>query len=85
MSPGINVVKRIEHNLEAREPLDAVLLVFDVSVVRDQFCPGVEFLSHLFRDLCLGLLDMLMSEEELTIEIAEIYRVKIDDVDFAKA
>jgi hypothetical protein len=31
----------------------------------------------------LGFFDMLVSKEELPIEIAEIDRIKIDDVDFA--
>ena len=32
-----------------------------------------------------GLLDMFMSEEELTVEIAQVDSVKINDVDVAEA
>lgn len=34
---------------------------------------------------CLGLLDVLIAEEELAIEIAQVDRVEVDDVDVAEA
>jgi hypothetical protein len=36
-------------------------------------------------DQCFGLLDMLMSKEELAIQVGEIDGVKVDDVDLAEA
>lgn len=33
----------------------------------------------------LGFFDMLITEEELAIQIAQVNRIKVDDVDFAKA
>lgn len=84
MSASVEIVKRIEDKVESREPLDRVLRVFDVGMVRMQFDSGIEFRSHLFRDQCLGFLDVFLSEEELSVEITQIYRVEIDDVNFAE-
>lgn len=33
----------------------------------------------------LGFFDMLIAEEKLAIQIAQVNRIKVDDVDFAKA
>lgn len=34
---------------------------------------------------CFGFLDMFEAEKELTIQVAQVNRVEIDDVDFTKA
>lgn len=42
-------------------------------------------MSHFFRNQRFRFLDVFVSEEKLAIEIAEIYRIEIDNVYFAKA
>lgn len=85
MSTRIDIVQRIEHNLESREPLDVVLLILDIGMMRDQLCSRIKLLSHFFRNQRFRFLDVFVSEEKLAIEIAEIYRIEIDNVYFAKA
>lgn len=34
---------------------------------------------------CLGLLDVLLAEQKLPVQVAQINRVKVNDVDLAKA
>lgn len=85
MSAGIKVVKGIEYYVKVRKPLDRVLRIFYVGVICDQFNPRVKLLCYLFRNQCFGLLDVFLSKEKLSVEIAEVYRIKIDDVNFAKA
>jgi len=36
-------------------------------------------------DQCLGLLDMRLPEEELAVQVREIDRIEVDDVDLAEA
>lgn len=86
MSARIQVVKRVEDDMEALEPRDVELAVLDVVVVCYDVNIGVELGSRLFRNLSgrkrmrrhlcftclltyqrLGLLDMLVAEQELAI------------------
>jgi len=61
------------------------LRILDVGVVCDKLDVRVELLRSLLCDKRFRLLDMLMTEEKLSVEVAEIDCVKIDDVDFAEA
>lgn len=54
-------------------------------MMRKELDVGVEFLSDILRDQSLGFLDVFMSEEKLTVEVAQIDRVKVYNVNFAKA
>jgi hypothetical protein len=102
VAPRVQIVQRVEHQLEVAKPADVELIILDVGVMRNDFDVGVELPSSLLCDLdpplaplspapyrssyqSLGLLDVLMPEEELSVEIREVDRVEVDNVDFAKA
>jgi len=85
MSPRIEVVQRIEDEAEALEPRDVELAILDVVVVRNDADVGIELAGRLFRNQCLGLLDVLIAEQELAVEVAEIDGVEVDDVYLAEA
>lgn len=100
---GLEIVERIEDDIEVFEPSGVELRVFDVRMVRDDLDLGVEGLRSIFGNLStcqhcdtpetwvlrqetyqsLGLLDVLVSEEELTVEIAQVDGVQVDNVDLA--
>lgn len=84
MPASIQIVERVEDQIKFREPLHRVLCIFDVGVMRNQFDTRVELLCHLFCNQSLRLFDVLLSEQKLAIEIAEIDSVEIDDVNFTK-
>jgi hypothetical protein len=65
--------------------LDRILRIFNVGVVRNQLDSWVELRCHLFRDECLGLFDVFLSEKELSVEIAQVYGIEINDVNLAEA
>jgi len=104
VAPRLQVVERIEHEVEAAEPLDAELGVFDVCMMGDNLNCAVELLGDLLGDLmtvqlatipvlrretdpyqCLRFLDVLLTEQKLPIEIAEVDCIEVDDVDLPKA
>lgn len=85
MSSGVHVIEGIEDEIEGGEPFEVELFVFDIGMIGNEGDILVERLGDLFGDDGFGLLDMFMSKEELTVEVAEIDGVQIDDVDLAKA
>jgi hypothetical protein len=85
MAARIHIIQCIENEIETREPLQVELLVLDVGMICDELDVRIEPLSHLFRDEGFRLLDVLMSEQELAVEVAQVDRVKVNNVDFAKA
>jgi hypothetical protein len=104
MPPRIQVVERIEDNVEGLEPRDVELRVLDVVVVGLDLDVGVEPARRLFRNLslvsacpitaslqlapahqCLGLLDVLIAEQELPVEVAQVDGVQIDNVNLPEA
>jgi hypothetical protein len=104
MPPRIQVVERVEDDVEGLEPRDIELRALDVVVIGLDLDVGVELARRLFRNLLLvsahaqfpllyssrthqrlGLLDVLIAEQKLPVEIAEIDGVQVDDVDLAKA
>ena len=108
MASSVEIVQSVEDDVEAFEPGQAELGVFDIRMVGFDLDMGVELPRRGFGDLrdgswdqpgagdsrdgllwtesyqSLGLLDVFLSEEELTIQIAQINRVKIHDVDLAE-
>jgi hypothetical protein len=51
MSPRIEVVQRVEDDVEGLEPRDIESRIFDVVVVCFNLDIGIELASRLFRDL----------------------------------
>lgn len=51
MAAGIKVVKRVEDETEAFEPIDVELRVLDVGMVRLNIDVGVELSGRFLRDL----------------------------------
>lgn len=82
--PCLHIVQRVEHDIETAEPFHVEMRFFDVCMVGLYLDPWIELCRRVFGDKCFWLFYMLVSEEELSIEIAEINRVKIDDMDFAE-
>lgn len=100
MAARIEVVECVEDDVEALEPRDVELRVLDVVVVRCDLGRRVEFAGGLLRDLRmlilpipmphfshlrLGLLDVLVAEQELAIQVAEVDGVEVDNVHVAEA
>lgn len=101
MASRIDIVERIEDDVELCEPFDVELGILDVCMVCFKLYVWVELLRYLLRDLCnvstalllaghaaykcFGLLNMLMSEEELSVQVAEVDGVKVDNVYLAEA
>jgi hypothetical protein len=104
----IEVVERIEHQVESPKPFDSELAVFDICVICGDLGVGVELLCNFLRNLRkmnqvniprwvgaitdrmeayqrLRLLDVFVSEEELSVKVREIDRVEVNDVDVAEA
>lgn len=52
VSAGVQVIQRIEDDLEVAEPVDAELRVLNVGKVCSDVDTGVEFLRRFLRDLC---------------------------------
>jgi hypothetical protein len=83
-------------DIEARV-LDVVVICFDLDFRVEFACRFFCNLSHVSAcpatsPACpvtayqrLGLLDMLGAEQELPVQVAEVDRVQVDDVDLAKA
>ena len=108
MASRIEVVERIEHQVESPKPFDSKLGVFDICVICSDLGVGVELLCNFLRNLRkmnqvniprrvgaitdrmeayqrLRLLDVFVSEEELSVKVREINRVEVNDVDVAEA
>lgn len=51
MSPGVEVVKRIENDIEGRKPVHIELSVLDVCMVRFQLCTRLKLMSHFLGNL----------------------------------
>lgn len=100
MAARIEVVERVEDDVEALEPCDIELRVLDVVVVCCDLGRRVEFAGGFLCDLRksalslpiarvsylrLGLLDVLVAEQELPVQVAEVDSVEIHDVHVAEA
>ena len=51
MPPSVQIVERVEDEVEALEPVDVELGIFDVGMMRFDLDVRVEFAGGLFRDL----------------------------------
>jgi hypothetical protein len=85
VAPRVHIIERVEDQVEPGEPLQIELFVFDIGMMGNQLDVGIELPSYLFRNERLWLLDVFLSEEKLTIQIAQVDGVKVDNVDFAEA
>jgi hypothetical protein len=104
MPARIQIIQRIEDEIERLEPCDIEPLILDIIMVRLDLDVRVEPARRLFRNLVashisccsstwgfqtthqrLRLLDMLVAEQKLAIQITQIDRVQVDNMDFAKA
>lgn len=55
MPPCIQIIKRIEHNIEALEPINIEFWIFYICMVRLNLHIGIEFPSRLLRNLALRI------------------------------
>lgn len=83
--PGVEVIQGVKDDSKASEPRHVEVRFFDVCVMSHNFDIWVEFLGSLFGNERFGLFDMLLSEQELSVEIREVDRVQVDDVYLAEA
>jgi hypothetical protein len=51
MTSSIEIIERIEHNIEARKPIYVELAVFDVRMVCRDFCARLKPLRNFFCNL----------------------------------
>ena len=75
MASSLQIVQRIENDRKRWEPLYVKLRIFDIGEVGYKLDVWIELLSHLFRNSRLWFLDVLVAEEELTIQITEVDRI----------
>lgn len=80
MSSCIEIVKRVKDDVESGKPGDAELRVFDIGMVRHQICLRIESLRSLFGNQCFRLLDVLMSEEELSVQVTQVDGIEVYDM-----
>ncbi len=79
------IVQCVEDNLEITEPSDSKLFVLDICVVCGNIDIGVEPLGGFLGNECFGLFNVLLTEKKLAVQVREIDRVEIDNVDLAEA
>lgn len=72
MPPSIDIIQSVEYDIETRKPLHRIWFVLNICVIGYQFCIWPKLLSNLFCYQSLWFLDVFVSEEELTVEVAEI-------------
>lgn len=72
------IVERAQHHVKLAVVRHAKLGRLDIAVVRDDLHLGVERACTRLGDLRLGLLDMLLLEEELAIQVRQVDRVEVD-------
>ena len=51
VSPRLQIIQRIEHNIKTLKPIDVELGVFDIGMMRFERHVGVELCGRLFGDL----------------------------------
>lgn len=91
------IVQRAEHQIEPFHPLDIILAFFNVSVPRPDRHPlgihvslplrarsRVKMPRKRRRHESLALLDISLSEKELSIQIRQVNRVEVDDLNVAE-
>jgi len=83
----VDVVERVEHDVEALEELEPESLVLDVAVPRRHLERSVvrKLEDGLARHLGLRAADVLLAEEELAVEVRVVNRVQVDHRDVAEA
>ena len=85
MAPGPHVVEGVGDDRESLHVLDAELVpVLDVSVVRDHLDVWVEPKHTAARDEGLGLAHVVLAEEELAVEVADVDGIQVDDLEVAE-
>ena len=77
MLPRFKVVERIEHNVESLEEVHVEFAIEDVSVTGVDIHGRVELTGRLLGNDGLGLLDVLLPEEELAVQVAQIDSVQV--------
>jgi hypothetical protein len=85
MSARTNIVQSTEDHIEPLKPLDVELGIHNVCVVRNDLDIGIESLGYVLGNQSFGLLDVFSSEKKLSIEIAQVDRVEVEDMNLAKA
>lgn len=86
MSSSLQVVESIVHQVEALVPRHGELGVGDdVGQVRSDVDMGVEFLGGGSGNHALGLLDVFVAKQKLSVEVGEVDGVQIKNGDLAKA
>lgn len=84
MPSGIHVVERIEDDGELGEPLCGKLRIFDIGMVCYNLDCWVELLCDFFGDESFGLLDVFVAEQKLSVQVAEVDSIEVDEVYLAK-
>lgn len=81
VSSGVYVVQRIENQIELLEICQVELGVLDVLVVANNGQIGVETLRSIACNDSFGLTNVLWAEQELTIQIGNVDRIQVDQLD----
>ena len=84
MPPCVQVVEGIENQVESLEPFNVELGFLYVCVVCFQLDIGIELARRFFGHDGLGLLDVLHAEQELPVEVAQVDRIQVHQVDLAE-
>ena len=74
----VEVVQAVQDHREAAEEGDVELWALDVPVVRHDGSPGPEGQHRLARHPRLRLPDVVLSEQELPVQVAHLDRVQVD-------
>ena len=100
MSSSIQIIQRIEYNMELFKPANIELSFFNVRMIGFKVDVWIEFASCVLGDLLkesellrkwvstvktnqgLRLLNVLMSEQKLAVEIAQVDGVEVNNMDF---
>lgn len=83
MPTGVEVVEGVEDDREAGKEGDVKR--FDIGMMGHEVDQRVKPLGGIAGHDGLGLFDVLVAEEELSVEVGEVDGVEVDDVYFAEA
>lgn len=85
MPSRLHIVQRIENNIETAKPVHIELCLLDVRMMCLDLDARIELLRSFFGHQCLGLLDVFVTEKELSVQVAQVNGVEVDDVNFAES
>ena len=81
--PGHDAVQPAHH--QVKSPIEILVKVLDLAIVWRHPTPGHSVVNELRSHLCLGLAHVLLSEQELSVEVGQVDGVHVNHCDISEA